>query len=112
MKTHKRWMVPILLSAILILTSCILDSGRTVQLYASATTSLDIVGYFSSADYINNWVISPSSPWSVEIQDKKGNYIYLTISGDGDLIARIYVDGVLWKEKTGTIILQLGGYLE
>lgn len=109
----KKWVLVFSLGLILALTmSCDLDTGRTVQFYASATISLTTVGYLSSADYINNTVVFPVSPWSVEISGEKGDYVLLTLGGDGDLTARIYVDGILWKEKTGTTILQVGGYIE
>ena len=112
MESRKRWIVPMLLSGILllILTSCVLDTDRTVQFYASATIGLTSVSYLTATEY--NAFYAPPSPWSVETECEKGDYVILSVSGDGDLIARIYVDGVLWKEKTGTDIPTFGGYLK
>ena len=110
----KKWIFAFLVILILgLVVSCdLLGTSRTVLFYANATTSLTVVSYYNSTDGINNGVVSPASPWSVEIPGEKGDYVLLTIAGDGDLTARIYVDGELWKENTGTTIIQAGGYVE
>lgn len=108
----KKWILVLSLALILaFVMSCDLDTSRMVQFYASATSGLLLGNYYISSDGVLNSFSNQTSPWSVEIEGKKGDYVILTITG-GDLTARIYVDGVLWKEKTGTTILQVGGYIE
>ncbi len=99
---------------LLAIVSCTSDSSHTVQFYASATISLSMIGYFtgSDTDFEYNILVDPVSPWSIEVEARKDDYVAFSISGDGDLIARIYIDGILWKEKTGTSIPIFGGYLE
>jgi len=111
----KKWVFAVLIILILgLVVSCdLLDSSRTVQFYASATSGLLLGNYYISSDGVLNSFSNQTSPWSVEIEGKKGDYVILTVGGDpGDLTARIYVNGALFKEKIGTTIIQVAGYLE
>ena len=110
----KRWGIALLILLILVLmVACdLLDPSRVVQFYASTTSGLLTGNYFIETDGVINNFIEASSPWSVEIDGNKGDYVILTVGGDEDVTARIYVDGTLFKEKVGTFVIQIAGYLE
>jgi hypothetical protein len=110
--SKKFWAVALLALSLLVV-SCDLDTSRTVRFYASSTSSLTTVIYYNSADGVHNNVVSPASPWSIETEGEQGDFVILTVGGvPGDLTARIYIDGTLFKEKTGTTIIQVYGYVE
>ena len=111
----KRWGFVLLILLIFgLLGSCdLLDPSRVVQFYASTTSGLLLGSYFVETDGVINTFVEEPSPWSVEIDGTKGDKVILTVGGgDQEVTARIYVDGVLFKEKVGTLIVQITGYLE
>ena len=109
--------IAILVILVLLLLSCDLDPGRMVRFYASSTSGLVFGSYMTSVDYINNWLYDEPSPWSVDVAAEKGDYVLLTVTNSlstGTVVGRIYVDGVLFGEKSGTdsAIIQVGGYID
>jgi len=100
---------------IFLLLSCDLDPGRTVRFYASSTSGLVLGNYFWSGGF--NTFIDRPSPWSVDVETEKGDYVILTVTNSlstGTVTARIYVDGALFRENTGldADIIQVAGYVE
>ena len=105
----------LIILVLFLLLSCDLDTSRTVQFYASSTSGL-VLGNYLWAGGFNSFSDEPS-PWSVEVEAEKGDYVILTVAnslGTGTVAARIYVDGALFREITGTDgdIIQVAGYVE
>ena len=116
MVSKKFWAVALLALSLLVV-SCDLDTSRTVRFYASSTFGTVSVEYFcgdpSSGDYIS--LDDQVSPWSVEVKAEKGDYVELFVGdllNEEGLIARIYVDGKLFKEDTGDFLAWVSGYVE
>lgn len=99
-----------------LLLSCDLDTSRTVKFCAGSTSGVVYGSYLTSVDNITTIFIDFSSPWSVEVEVEKGDYVLLTIYGDlSDILtARIYVDSKLFREKieTGVETIQIDGYVD
>jgi hypothetical protein len=56
------------------MASCdLLDTSRTVQFYATDTTGIVSGNYCISSEGVINSYFDQTSPWSVEIEGKKGD---------------------------------------
>ena len=99
-----------------LLPSCYWTTGRNVEFYADSTSGVVYGSYLTSIDNVTNIFIDFLSPWSINVEVVKGDYVLLTVSGDltDVLTARIYVDGTLFREKieTDVEIIQIAGYVE
>ena len=109
---NKYWLIVLVL---FLLLSCDLDTSRTVQFYASSTSGFVSGNYLWIGGF--NSIADKPSPWSVEVETEKDDYVILTIFnslGTGTVTAKIYVDGTLFREISGTDwdIVQVAGYVE
>lgn len=88
------------------------DPSRLVRLYADSTSGSVLGNYLCGGTFS---VFVQASPWSIEIQTERGDHVILTAgsySGSGTVTARIFVDGDLFREGTGSLIVQVSGTLE
>jgi len=107
--------ISLILLTLTALVSCDLDSARTVRFYASSTSGLVTGNYYWSGGM--TMFNDRTSPWSIEVETEKGDQVILTVTnslGTGTIVARIYVDDVLFRENTGIDmdIIQVAGYVE
>ena len=106
------WLIVLVL---FLLLSCDLDTSRTVQFYASSTSGFVSGNYLWIGGF--NSIADKPSPWSVDVGTEKDDYVILTVFnslGTGTVTAKIYVDGALFREISGTNwdIVQIAGYVE
>ena len=105
----------LIILVLFLLLSCKVDTSRVVRFYASSTSGSVSGNYLWVGGF--NSITDKPSPWSVDVETEKDDYVILTVSnslGTGTITAKIYVDGTLFREITGTDweFIQVAGYVE
>jgi hypothetical protein len=95
--------------------SCNPDKSRTVRFYASSSSG-EVSGNYLWSGGASVFSDKPS-PWHIDVETEEGDYVVMMAtnsSGIGTVVARIYVDGELFRENTGQDmdIIQVAGFIE